>query len=300
VPGTTTEAELGPWDERDHRQLARSEGAARSAREVTAVQRLAELVGVVYRLRDDDGCPWDRKQTLASMTSNLIEEAGETADAVARDDAGHVAEELGDTLMNVFLMSRIAADAERFDLADVAAGIAEKLVRRHPHVFGDQSAEDADAALASWEASKDKERLGRSTSALDDVPGHLPALLAAHRLGKLAAATGFDWPDAQGAFDKLNEELLELEQARQGDDRDALEAELGDVLFSVVNVARKLRIDPEHALRRTMVKFRRRFAAIEAALGDEMPSASLETMEALWREAAAGESAPPAEGSAPG
>jgi len=286
-------SEQVPWEDLDHREMARREGTARSSSETAAVQRLAELLGVVYRLRDDDGCPWDRKQTLASMTSNLLEEAGETADAVARDDAGDVAEELGDTLMNVFLMSRIAADTERFDLADVASGIAEKLVRRHPHVFGDQSAEDADAALSSWNASKDLERAGRSTSVLDDVSGHLPALLAAHRLGILAASTGFDWPSAQGAFDKLNEELLELEEARQAGVRDVVEAELGDVLFSVVNVARKLKIDPEHALRRTMVKFRRRFAALESALGDELSGASLEQMEALWREAADQERGPP-------
>lgn len=278
------------WDDQDHRALAARLGADRSVAEADAVQRLAELVGVVFRLRDDNGCPWDRKQTLASMAAHLLEEATETVDAVAREDSAHVAEELGDTLMNVLLMSRIGADEGRFDLGDVATGIAEKLVRRHPHVFGDLSAADADAALASWNASKAREREGRAGSLLDEVSGHLPALAAARRLGSVAAGAGFDWPDAEGAFLKLREELAELDQAHRDGPADAVEDELGDVLFSAVNVARKLGIDPEHALRRTMAKFRRRFAALEAALGDELSTAGLERMEELWRAAARSES----------
>jgi len=289
-------ADLDPaaaWAARDHGALAADLGAARSVSEARGVQRLAELVGVVFRLRDDDGCPWDRKQTLQTMAAHLLEEATETVDAVARQDSAHVAEELGDTLMNILLMSRIGADEGSFTLQDVAAGIGEKLVRRHPHVFGDLSAADADAALASWNASKARERAGQLHSLLDAVPGHLPALAGAERLGRVAAKSGFDWPDAEGAVLKLSEELAELEEARQAGTREAMEDELGDVLFSVVNVARKLDIDPEHALRRTMAKFRRRFAALEAALGDGLNDASLEQMEALWRVVADGENAPP-------
>ncbi|MFT7463150.1 MAG: XTP/dITP diphosphohydrolase, partial [Pseudohongiellaceae bacterium] len=158
------------WDAEDHRALAEQLGAERSASESEAMQRLSELVGVVFRLRDTGGCPWDRKQTLVSMASHLVEEASETADAVARGDDAHVAEELGDTLLNVLLMSRIAADEGRFDLSEVAQGIAEKLVRRHPHVFSEMSAADAESALASWNASKARERVGRTTSLLDEVP----------------------------------------------------------------------------------------------------------------------------------
>jgi len=280
-----------PWPDRDHAGLAREQGAARAREEGRALARLTELLGVVYRLRDEGGCPWDRKQSLASMVPNLQEEAAEVAEAVAVDDDAHVAEELGDTLLNVLLMARIGEDEGRFDLAAVAAGIAEKLVRRHPHVFGELSAEDADQALASWNDAKAAEGKTRA-SRLDGVPSGLPALAAALRLGQRAADSGFDWPDEQGALDKLTEELGELEQARAQAVRDALEDELGDVLFSVVNVARKQKLDPERALRRTLAKFRRRFAALERELGEGLEAADLETMEASWRRAAEAEGRP--------
>lgn len=277
-----------PWSERDHAGLARELGGLRGADEPAALARLTELVGVVFRLRDEGGCPWDRKQTLASMVSNLQEEAAEVAEAVAAGDDAHVSEELGDTLMNVVLMARIGQDEGRFDLAAVAAGIAEKLVRRHPHVFGDLSAEDADAALASWNQAKAAEGKA-ATGRLDGVPSGLPALAAARRLGEAAAASGFDWPDHTGALDKLREELDELLAAQASGDAAALEDELGDVLFSVVNLARKLDVDPDQALRRTLAKFRRRFAAMEAALGEDLERADLETLEAHWRRAAEAE-----------
>lgn len=268
-----------------HADLARTEGAFRAEREAEATSRLAELLGIVYRLRDEDGCPWDRKQTLASMTPNLVEEAFEVTEAVASGDDPHVAEELGDTLMNVILMARIAEQEGRFDLAAVAAGIATKLVRRHPHVFGDRSADDADAALASWNDAKAAEGKARS-SLLDGVPSGLPALLTALKLGQKAAEVGFDWPDATGALDKLTEEVAELTAAESGPD---VEDELGDVLFAAVNVARKHGVDPELALRRTVAKFRRRFAHLEAELGEGLSDASLEEMERLWRAAAESE-----------
>ncbi|GJM21002.1 MAG: hypothetical protein DHS20C15_09170 [Planctomycetota bacterium] len=275
------------WLSRDHAAAARTLGAQRAASEVDALARLSELVGVVFRLRDPDGCPWDRKQTLSSMVKNLREEAAEVAEAVAERDDAHTAEELGDTLMNILLMARIAEQEGRFDLAAVASGIAEKLVRRHAHVFGDVSAADADAALASWKATKVAEKGGVQGSRLDGVPPALDTLAAAAKLGGKAADAGFDWPDPSGAFDKLHEELAELEDARaQGESQERLEDELGDVLFSVVNVARKLKLDPELALRRTLEKFRRRFSSMEAELGEGLSRASLEELETLWRAAA--------------
>ena len=301
-----------PWDAVDHAALARSLGVQRAARESAAVAALAELLGVVFRLRDEDGCPWDKSQTLGSMLENLLEEAAETAEAVAADDDAHAAEELGDVLMNVFLMARIAEQERRFDLSAVARGIATKLVRRHEHVFGEKRADDAGAALASWNSAKAKER-DAAGSVLDGVPAGLPALLVALRLGEKAARVGFDWPSAAGALDKLAEEADELRAASDtasdtasdaaSDAADAasatsaaaarerVEDELGDVLFAAVNVARKHGLDPELALRRTIAKFRRRFAHVERSLGARLPNASLDEMEALWRQAAATESA---------
>jgi MazG family protein len=287
------------WFDRDHGAMARQEGAARAVSEGEAMARLAEILGVVFRLRDEHGCPWDRKQTLQSMSKNLQEEAAETVDAIAANDDAHVAEELGDVLMNVLLMARIGEDEGRFDLAAVATGIATKLVRRHPHVFGDVSAEDADAALASWNAAKLAER-GTSPTALDGVPAGLPPLLASLKLGYKAAGAGFDWPDATGALDKLREEVDELHEAVAEGDPAAVEHELGDVLFSAVNVARKTGQDPDVALRRTMERFRRRFAHLERVLGEGLASAPLPEMERLWREAAAAEDAAgPANGQDP-
>lgn len=280
-----------PWAEQDHQALARALGAARARRETQALARLTELLGVVFRLRDGDGCPWDRKQTLAPMAAHLQEEAAEVADAVAAADDAHVAEELGDVLMNVLLMARIGADEGRFDLAAVAAGIATKLVRRHPHVFGDLPAADADAALQSWNASKAAEGRGPA-SVLDGVKAGQPALLLAAALGRAAAAVRFDWPDARGALDKLAEECGELEAAVASGARAGLEHELGDVLFSAVNVARKTGLDPEQALRAACQRFRRRFAGVERALGADLASASLSEMERHWRAAAAAEGRP--------
>jgi len=273
----------------DFGALARRLGAERAQAEREALARLAELVGIVYRLRDRDGCPWDLSQSVDSMALNLVEEAAETHEAVANGDDAHIAEELGDTLMNIVLIARIAEQEGRFDLGRVAAGIAEKLVRRHPHVFGDAKAADARAALASWDEAKSQEQAGTRAgrpSVLDGVPESLPALAAALRTGEKAAKVGFDWPDAQGALLKLDEELAELRGAVASGDKASVEDELGDVLFSAVNVARKQGLDPELALRRAIGKFRRRFAVIERALGDRLGTATLEELERHWLTAA--------------
>jgi len=287
------------------RDVARAQGAARAAGERDAAARIVELLGVVWRLRDEDGCPWDRSQSLDSMAQNLLEEAAETHEAIAGGADPQVCEELGDTLMNVLLMARIAEQEGRFGLADVAAGIAEKLVRRHPHVFGDRRAADVEEALQSWNEAKAEEKRARQAarrSVLDGVPEALPALLAALRTGEKAAGVGFDWPDAGGALLKLEEEVAELraaaEAAARSDPADtaaqaalraALEEELGDALFSAVNVARKHGLDPELALRRAIGKFRRRFAVVERALGDRLGRADLEEMERHWQVASAQE-----------
>ncbi len=319
-----------PWPERDHEALAAELGAARAATEAAALERLARLLGVVWRLRDPDGCPWDREQSVESMAPNLVEEAYEAVEAIASGDDRHVAEELGDVLMNVLLTARIGEQDGRFDLTEVATGIATKLVRRHPHVFGPRDAADADEALVSWNESKAREKAeragdGEPPSVLDDVPSGLPGLTAARKLGKRAARVGFDWPDARGALEKLREEVGELDDAAAAlagasgtaagsatgaasetaaetgaatgaadAARRRVEDELGDVLFSAVNVARKAGVDPELALRRTLEKFRRRFAAVERALAGRLrapdgappaDAATLEEMEAAWRAA---------------
>ncbi len=273
----------------DFAAIARSQGAARAAPEREAVARLVDLVGVIYRLRDEDGCPWDRAQSVDSMALNLLEEAAEAHEAVAAGDDAHVCEELGDTLMNVVLIARIAEQQGRFGLAQVAAGIAEKLVRRHPHVFGDKRAGNVDEALASWNEAKDAEkatRRARRASALDGVPEALPALAAALRTGEKAAATGFDWPDVQGALAKLDEETAELRQAVALGDARKIEEELGDVLWAAAAVARKQGLDPELVLKRGTAKFRRRFASMEAALEARLGKASLEELERAWFAAA--------------
>lgn len=269
----------------DFAAIARAQGAARAAGEREAIARLIDLLGVVYRLRDPDGCPWDRAQSLDSMALNLVEEAHEAHEAIANGGDAEVCEELGDVLMNVVLMARIAEQGGRFGLGDVAAGIAEKLVRRHPHVFGDVQAADAQQALASWNAVKDAEQAGkarRRASALDGVPASLPALAAGARTIDKAAATGFEWPDVPAALAKLDEEVAELHDAARAGARERLEDELGDVLFAAVAVGRKAGLDPELVLRRTLEKFRRRFAHLEAALGPRLGRADLDELLQAW------------------
>jgi len=249
---------------------------------------LTRLVGIVDRLRD--GCPWDREQTLATMAPCAQEEAAEVADAVAAGGGEEICEELGDLLMNVFLMGRIAEQAGRFSLADVARRIGDKLVHRHPHVFGDVQAGTAKEALANWDRIKEQERAARRDpatprSVLDDVPTRLSALGRAAKLGKRAARTGFDWPDARGALEKVREEAGELERAASGGSRTAIGHELGDLLFAVVNVARKLDLDAEQALREANGRFERRFRHVERTLGPRIGETALEELERLWQQA---------------
>jgi MazG family protein len=273
----------------DFSAIARAEGAARASSEREAIARLIDLVGVIYRLRDPDGCPWDRAQSVDSMSLNLLEEAAETQEAIANGKDADVCEELGDTLMNIVLMARIAEQEGRFGLAQVAAGIAEKLVRRHPHVFGDTVAKDADAVLANWAKLKAAEKAEKGKhGALDGIPRSAPALLRATRAGEKAGAVGFDWSDADGPRAKVDEELRELDEARGRGDREEMQRELGDTLFALTNLARKLGLDAEQALREATDRFGRRFRHVEMALatdGRAVSDAGPDEQERLWQSA---------------
>ena len=257
------------------------------------------LLGIMARLRDRErGCPWDLEQTFATIAPYTIEEAYEVADAIERNDRPGLQDELGDLLFQVVFHAQMAAEAGDFGFADVVRGISDKMLRRHPHVFGDAEIADADAQTRAWEAHKAAERnaraaaLGRAPSVLDGVALGLPALARAIKLQNRAARVGFDWPDIRPVFDKLTEELDELRREIDGGDAARLEDELGDVLFVVANLARHLKIDPEAALRRTNGKFERRFQRIETLLaerGRQPEEANLAEMDALWDQAKAEE-----------
>jgi len=250
---------------------------------------------VMVRLRDPKtGCPWDVEQTFATIAPYTIEEAFEVADAIARKDMAGLKEELGDLLLQVVFHARMAEEAGLFTFADVAEGIAAKMVRRHPHVFGTEKIESAAAQTEAWEKLKAAERAAtRGTEAppsvLDGLPSGLPALKQAQKLQKRAARVGFDWTDAKDIVGKIQEELDEV-RAEFGEDgaprtSEGLTDELGDLLFACVNLARKAEIDPGMALRGTNLKFERRFRRVEALLraaGKTPESASLEEMEELW------------------
>ncbi len=252
-----------------------------------AIEALLELMA---RLRDPrDGCPWDRAQDWRSLIPYTLEEAYEVADAIEQGDPGALREELGDLLFQVVFYARIAQEAGEFDFADVARGITEKMVRRHPHVFGDSTARDADSLHRAWEATKAAERASKSEDAsqLAGVARALPALVRAHKLQKRARDAGFDWPDATGAHAKVREELDEVAEAARMADADHLEEELGDLLFAVVNLVRLHGFQAEHALRRANDKFERRFRAMERRLADaglkDLRLLTLEQMEAAWQ-----------------
>jgi tetrapyrrole methylase family protein/MazG family protein len=252
-----------------------------------------ELLGLIRRLRAPDGCPWDRAQTHRSLRKYALEEAREVCQAVDSEDMDALAEELGDLLLQVVLHAAIAEEEGAFGPDDVVRRLAAKLVRRHPHVFGDRAAATPDEVAALWATTKAAERAEAGAGAgprpfLDEVPRDLPALAEAQELGRRAAQVGFDWGDAAAAWPKVAEESRELEAAMAAGDLGAAEDELGDVLFAVVNTARLLGLDAELALYRTNAKFRRRFAAIEDAArnaGRDLNGLGLDAMEAAWQAA---------------
>jgi MazG family protein len=248
----------------------------------------AEIIGVCRRLRGPDGCPWDREQTLESMTPYITEEAIESGQAIASGDDDHIAEELGDLTFLALFCLELLAEKGRVDLAESLERSARKLIRRHPHVYGQTKLHDGGAAYRQWQEIKHGEQGGRSL--LGGEPRGLPALVAAYRVQEKAAAVGFDWPAAGGALAKVHEEMGEVERAMAPDTDPAVAREIGDLLFAVVNLARHLRVDPERELRATVHRFRERFHHIERRLAerDRKPSqATLEEMDALWEEAKA-------------
>jgi tetrapyrrole methylase family protein/MazG family protein/ATP diphosphatase len=252
---------------------------------------LVRLVGVMRRLLAPNGCPWDREQTLESLRKYVLEEACEVIDAIDSKDRDGLREELGDLLLQVVFQAELLRTEGKFAIDDVIAGIVEKLVSRHPHVFGDVEANTADEVLTNWEKLKAKEKKGRGI--LDGVPRSLPALVRAQRIGEKVSRVGFDWPDARGSITKVHEEIGELEIAMHSGTAAEREEELGDALFAMVNLARHLDVDAEGALRRTIDKFRERFAHVEMRVRenhggwgdtgkDKLP---LETLDRYWEEA---------------
>jgi ATP diphosphatase len=251
-------------------------------------QALDRILDVMDRLRDPvSGCPWDLEQNFRTIAPYTIEEAHEVADAIEGGDLDHLRDELGDLLFQVVFHARLGKEIDAFDFAAVANGIADKLIRRHPHVFGDAPRVDAQAQTANWEAIKEQERAAEgASSALDGVSGGLPPMRRAVKLQKRAGRVGFDWPDTGPVLAKIREELDELEAELGEADVDRLEDELGDVLFAVANLARKLDLDPDAALRRSNHKFERRFRAMEqAALEEGRPLAdrSLDEQEEVYQ-----------------
>jgi MazG family protein len=264
----------------------------------------AESVAIMARLRGPGGCPWDREQSFATIRKYTLEETYEVLDAIEREHWADLAEELGDLLLQVLFYAQMGDEAGYFSIMDVLGHLNRKLIRRHPHVFGEEASAAAgnralvDAATASeaagvlinWEAIKKAEKKqaedGSSASLLDEVPRSFPALLEASKLGSKAAKVGFDWPDTAGLMEKVQEECREIEtEVRAGAVPEAVEGEVGDLLFTVVNLARHLKVDPELALRRTNGKFRRRFAAMEQASDRALDEHSAAELEALWARA---------------
>jgi MazG family protein len=247
------------------------------------------LVSVMARLRSPDGCPWDREQTLKTLRTYLLEETYETLDAIDRDDAAALKEELGDLLLEVVFLSQVCSERELFTIDQVAEAIHAKLVRRHPHVFGGEKAAGAREALGRWEEMKNKEReASGETSVLSGVPEILPALLRAFRISNKAAMVGFDWEGVAQTLEKVDEELAELRQAIAARDPEGTAEELGDLLFAAANVGRLSGIDPETALQAANRKFTRRFNSVEEGLrrrGLKPSAENRELMESLWDEA---------------
>ena len=251
-------------------------------------RQLDRLRAIMHRLRAPGGCPWDAEQTHESLVSNLIEETYETVDTIQRGDHEHLREELGDLLLQVVFHSELAEEAGRYNLDDVARGICDKLVRRHPHVFATSGASSTDEVLRQWDEIKRAEKGHGEKPYLHDVGKGLPALMRAAKLQKKAAKVGFDWPDEAGVLAKIREETAELEEAIASARDAAVTEELGDLMFSLVNLARFRGADPEALMVAANTKFENRFAAMESALkhhGTSLETATLEEMEAAWQAA---------------
>jgi MazG family protein len=259
------------------------------SRAQAAIER---LLSIMERLRGPQGCPWDREQTLRTLRPYVLEETYEVLEAIDGGDPREHCEELGDLLLQIVFQAQLTKEQGQFEFADVANAISDKLVSRHPHVFGNADAKDADAVLRQWAALKreEKKAKGGGESVLEGVPREMPALARADRLTEKASRIGFDWPDPDGAREKLAEELAELDEAIGQGDREAMEHELGDVLFAAANLSRKLGVPPEEALRGAVARFVARFSHVERELarrGVPHGAATLAEMDALWDEAKA-------------
>lgn len=256
-------------------------------------EAFSKLVEIMARLRAPGGCPWDREQNFDTIKPYLLEETYEVMDAIDARDFEGLAEELGDLLLQPVFFAQMAAEEGRFDIADSLTAINEKLIRRHPHVFATGDAKTADDVVKRWDEIKAEEKLAkpapeRPKGLLANVPRSVPALMEAKHISSRAAGAGFDWPDIAQVFDKLREELAELDAARAMADHKEIEGEIGDILFVIVNLARFLKVDPEQALRATNAKFRTRFAHVEEGLaqsGKALKDATLDEMERLWQSA---------------
>jgi MazG family protein len=257
----------------------------------TAGEKFQRLVDLMARLRAPGGCPWDREQTFDTIKPYTLEETYEVLDAIDRRDWAEVAEELGDLLLQAVFYAQMAAEQGLFQIGDSLDAINEKLIRRHPHVFGDGTAESAGDVKRIWgeiKAAEKKDRGRDDAGLLDSVPRAMPALVEAHQIASRAAGVGFDWETADQVIEKLDEELAELAEARRQASPFELENEIGDLLFVLVNLARFVKVDPEQALRKTNAKFRERFAHIErelAARGKKLQDAGIAEMEELWQQA---------------
>src|SRR5271154_5661644 len=248
----------------------------------------ARLVEIMARLRAPGGCPWDREQNFETIKPYLLEETYEVMDAIDARDFEGLEDELGDLLLQAVFFAQMASEEGRFDISGSLDAINRKLVRRHPHVFAEGDAKTSAEVLKRWDEIKAQEKPARPKGLLAGVPRSLPALVEAQKIAGRAAGAGFDWPNLEQVFDKLREELAELDAARAGARQEEVEDELGDLLFVVVNIARFLKVDPEQALRKTNAKFRGRFAHVEAgveASGKTLQEAGIEEMERLWQEA---------------
>lgn len=259
-----------------------------------AGETFAAFVDTIAALRAPNGCPWDREQTHESIARNMIEEAYEAVDAIEQHDATHLCEELGDVLLQVVLQSQIAADAGEFTVADVCRDVNAKMIRRHPHVFSEAAAGSAEDVLSIWDNVKLAEKSAADAQTeepeglLDSVPASFPALLQAYKISRKAVAAGFEWDTVEDVWAKVEEEIAEFKQACRSDDAQAKELEFGDVLFSLVNVARKEDIDAETALRATCRKFRERWAFMEGAAwgqGKRIEELDMDEMQQLWDQA---------------
>jgi MazG family protein len=256
----------------------------------SAGEKFQRLVDLMARLRAPDGCPWDREQTFDSIKSYTLEETYEVLDAIDRREWGELAEELGDFILQAVFYAQMATEQELFGVADALDAINAKLVRRHPHVFGDDSAASAGEVLNIWGKIKAEEKKAKKQTAglLASVPRALPALVEAQQITSRAARVGFDWENPEQVMEKLQEELGELDEARRGGSQEEIAGELGDLLFVIVNIARFMKVDPEQALRKTNAKFRQRFGYVESKLaerGKKPEDSNIEEMEALWQEA---------------